>query len=104
MSAADDYPAIAKLDRTNYVGVGAAESVDVQARQALAEIDRLRAAVDADFSVITELNARKELTCRWVCNRCGSEVDPRAVRAHVITHAHEEIGLAPASLNQGDPE
>lgn len=78
--------------------------LNVQARQALAEIDRLRAAVDADFSVITELNARKELTCRWVCNRCGSEVDPRAVRAHVITHAHEEIGLATASHNQGDPE
>lgn len=44
MSARDDYPMLARLDKTNYVGIGAAESVDVQARNALDEIDRLRAA------------------------------------------------------------
>ncbi len=42
MSARDDYPQIAGLDRTNYVGVGAEQSVDVQARKALDEIDQLR--------------------------------------------------------------
>jgi hypothetical protein len=55
MSARDDYPQLAKLDRTNYVGIGAADSVDVQARNALDEIDELRAIlaplIDGDIYV-----------------------------------------------------
>lgn len=57
MSARDDYPQLAKLDRTNYVGVGAAESVDVQARNALDEIDDLRAELAAARDRIDELSA-----------------------------------------------
>lgn len=41
MSARDDYP-LARLDKTNYVGIGADQTLDVQARRALDEIDRLR--------------------------------------------------------------
>lgn len=49
--------------------------------------------VTVAFSVTADLNEEGRLACTWVCDRCGHKVDARAVRAHLITHAHEEIGL-----------
>lgn len=60
--------------------------------------------VTVEFTVTADLDERGYLACTWVCARCGESFDPRAVRAHVVAHAHEEIGLATASHNQGDPE
>lgn len=50
--------------------------------------------VTVEFTVTAALGENGLLRCTWVCTRCGAEVNDRVVRAHLIGHAHEDIGVA----------
>lgn len=49
--------------------------------------------VTVEFTVTADLGENGLLRCAWVCNRCGESCHERTVRAHMVRHAHEEIGL-----------
>lgn len=49
--------------------------------------------VTVEFTVTADLNERSEVSCVWHCNECSTDMTAREVRAHLIGHAHEDIGV-----------
>ncbi len=49
--------------------------------------------VTVEFTVTASLTERGEMACVWHCSECTVDLPAKAVRAHLILHSHDEIGV-----------